>query len=211
MQLHQSYRPVGAFLSCDLVILSFGSTFWIQSVQFEVFTMNNMFICIVLFLTVQFYYCYWKEDNDKRPIFFLLSFAVFPIALKGAFVAALSLCNQHTIVFYLIPIILSIFLLLITSHELSFTRFLFLVAAFLVGCSPYLYLVIASFTPRKGNWGDMTTWTGFASSFPLLQASFTMFCARTMEPSNSSRETITRREEKCSSGESSASSKGLQR
>ncbi|KAK8815763.1 hypothetical protein WA538_004887 [Blastocystis sp. DL] len=113
--------------------------------------MNNMFICIVLFLTVQFYYHYWREENEK----------LFPIALKGAFVAALSLGNQHTIVFYLIPIILAIFLTLLLSRELSFTRFLLLAAAFLAGCLPYLHLVIASFTPRKGNWGDMTTWTGF--------------------------------------------------
>ena len=173
--------------------------------------MNNMFICIILFLTVQFYYSYWRENNDKRPILFLPSLVVFPIALKGAFIAALSLCNQHTIVFYLIPIILSIFVTLITSHELSFTRFLLLAGTFLAGCSPYLYLVIASFTPRKGNWGDMTTWTGFSLSSPLSQVSFTTFCARTMEPSSSSRERITRREEKCSSGESSASSVAPQR
>ena len=173
--------------------------------------MNNMFICIILFLTVQFYYSYWRENNDNRPLLFLSSLIVFPIALKGAFIAALSLCNQHTIVFYLVPIILSIFITLITSHELSFTRFLLLAGAFLVGCSPYLYLVIASFTPRKGNWGDMTTWTGFSFSFPLLQVSFTTFCARIMEPSNSSRERTTRSEEKCSSGESSASSEVLRR
>ena len=159
--------------------------------------MNNMFICIVLFLTVQFYYHYWREENEKRSPSLFPSLVVFPIALKGAFVAALSLGNQHTIVFYLIPIILA----------LSITRFLLLAAAFLAGCLPYLHLVIASFTPRKGNWGDMTTWTGFASFSPPLQASSTTSSARTTEPSSSSRATTTRSGEKCSSGDLSASSK----
>ena len=205
--MHQSPRHVVAVFSCDLVILSFGSTFWIQSVQFEVFTMNNMFICIVLFLTVQFYYHYWREENEKRSPSLFPSLVVFPIALKGAFVAALSLGNQHTIVFYLIPIILAIFLSRLLSRELSFSRFLLLAAAFLAGGLPYLHLVIASFTPRKGNWGDMTTWTGFASSSPPLQASSTTSSARTTEPSSSSRATTTRSGEKCSSGDLSASSK----
>ena len=48
------------------VLLSFGQTFWIQSVQFEVFTLNNLFICLVLYLTVKFYYYYWREENQHR-------------------------------------------------------------------------------------------------------------------------------------------------
>ena len=81
---------------------------------------------------------------------------MYPIALKGAFLAALSMCNQHTIVFYLVPIIV----ILLIEHELSLRRFFMLSLIFLVGLLPYLYLVISSFTPRKGNWGDMTTWNG---------------------------------------------------
>mgnify|MGYP006958024078 FL=1 len=70
------------------------------------------------------------------------------------------MCNQHTIVFYLVPIIVTIFVILLIEHELSLRRFFMLSLIFLVGLLPYLYLVISSFTPRKGNWGDMTTWNG---------------------------------------------------
>ena len=48
------------------VLLSFGQTFWIQSVQYEVFTLNNLFITIVLYLTVRFYYFYWRDQNQHR-------------------------------------------------------------------------------------------------------------------------------------------------
>lgn len=49
-----------------VVLISLGETLWTQSVQFEVFTMNNMFVAIVLFLTIRFYYAYWQEDSEHR-------------------------------------------------------------------------------------------------------------------------------------------------
>lgn len=49
-----------------VVLISLGETLWTQSVQFEVFTMNNMFVAIVLFLTIRFYYAYWQEDFQHR-------------------------------------------------------------------------------------------------------------------------------------------------
>lgn len=52
-----------------LVLISLGETLWTQSVQFEVFTMNNMFVSIVLFLTIRFYYAYWHEDYMHRLCF----------------------------------------------------------------------------------------------------------------------------------------------
>ena len=85
---------------------------------------------------------------------------VFPIAAKGALVAGLSLCNQHTIVFYLAPIILAIFSVLWKSKELSAKRIGILTGMFFLGLSPYIYLIVSSHYPRKGNWGDMTSWTG---------------------------------------------------
>ena len=52
--------------SSTVVLISLGETLWTQSVQFEVFTMNNMFVAIVLFLTIRFYYAYWQEDSEHR-------------------------------------------------------------------------------------------------------------------------------------------------
>ena len=85
---------------------------------------------------------------------------VFRIACYGAFISALSLCNQHTIVFYLFPIILSILYLLIKSHELTTKRFFQLTLLFFAGLLPYAYLVIDSYFPKKASWGDAHTLYG---------------------------------------------------
>lgn len=143
-----------------IVLIAFGETLWIQSVQYEVFTMNNMFICVILFLTVRFYYAYWNEDYKNCTTFLHPLRVVYSIALIGAFVGGLSLCNQHTIIFYLLPIILSILGILFKTSQLTTKRFLQLASLFLLGLLPYLYLVIASFFPKIGNWGDMRTWKG---------------------------------------------------
>lgn len=65
------YHQVGIVVLCDVVLLSFGPTFWTQSVQFEVFTMNNMFISVILFLTVLFFYYYWREQKQRCKLFIL--------------------------------------------------------------------------------------------------------------------------------------------
>ena len=71
------------------VLLSFGQTFWIQSVQFEVFTLNNLFICIVLYLTVKFYYYYWREENQHR----ILCFISVPNSVPHRVLRSLHICS----------------------------------------------------------------------------------------------------------------------
>lgn len=90
------------------------------------------------------------------PIFKLVK----PISLAGAFFSGLALCNQHTIIFYLLPIIFSILFLLFKSHQLNWKLFLQLALLFFLALTPYLYLVLSSYNPQIGNWGDMRTWKG---------------------------------------------------
>ena len=52
--------------SSTVVLISLGETLLTQYFQFEVFTINNMFGGIVLFLTIRFYYAYWQEDAEHR-------------------------------------------------------------------------------------------------------------------------------------------------
>lgn len=85
---------------------------------------------------------------------------MFRIACYGAFISALSLCNQHTIVFYLFPIIVSILYILLKTHELNSKRFFQLTFLFLAGLLPYAYLVIDSYFPKKASWGDAHTLYG---------------------------------------------------
>lgn len=91
---------------------------------------------------------------------------MYPIALIGSFTAGLSMSNQQTILFYLIPIILSIFVTLLRAHELSLYRFLLLFLALLAGLLPYAYLVVASVFPKIGNWGDMRSLQGSLLTSP---------------------------------------------
>ena len=127
-------------------------------------------------------------------------------------VAGLSLCNQHTIVFYLAPIILVIFSFLWKSKELSVKRIGILAGMFFLGLSPYIYLVISSHYPRKGNWGDMTSWKGNLLFFlPNNQAYCITFFERITVLSAYFREIRMPMREKCSSGVFSVLSKAQQR
>lgn len=78
---------------------------WIQSVQYEVFTMNNMFVCIILFLAVRFFYAYWNEDFKNRELFLSFfihspshclnwSFCSRPIFMQSAYNCLLSNSNN---------------------------------------------------------------------------------------------------------------------
>lgn len=98
---------------------------------------------------------------------------MFSIALLGAFVSGLSLCNQHTIVFYLFPISLSILFIFYELGLSSWRLLASLAGAFFLGLLPYLYLVVASITPKIGSWGDMTSWNGFLTE--LLRKEYGTF------------------------------------
>lgn len=129
------------------------------------------------------------------------SHVVFPISLIGSFTAGLSLCNQQTILFYLIPIILSIFITLLRTHQLTPRRFLFLVAALFLGLLPYAYLPIISFFPQIGNWGDMRSLKGRLSFPSYPQASSPSCCAANTVRSSSSPAMTAPARARCSSTE----------
>ena len=129
--------------------LAISPLFWQYSITAEVFSMNNMFAMLIIYLTLLF-----STYPQKRTL------------ILGAFISSLSICNQHTIILFLIPIILWILFLsrkFLWKHP-SFI--LTLSISFLAGLLPHIYLpYIASVDPKPGSWGHLSTFEGFLHHF----------------------------------------------
>ena len=116
---------------------------WNYSIQAEVFAMNNMFVAMLAYLLI----LYCKDPCPEH-------------AYLGALVCGLGLTNQHTIVFVVAPVVVYVLgsgrrtlLAGATVARLAFY--------FLLGMSPYAYLVAASWGGKPGSWGDTGTLGGF--------------------------------------------------
>ena len=72
------------------------------------------------------------------------------------------MCNQHTMVLFLLPIIGWVLATLGLRKELTFSRFLSLALFFFAGLLPYAHLACAStYNLQRGSWGDLSTFDGF--------------------------------------------------
>src|SRR3989344_5451860 len=113
-----------ASISASL-FLAFSYLFWLYSLVAEVFSLNNLFVALIILIAI---YIMGNPKNIK--LFYLLSF-VFGLALT----------NHHTILL-LIPALL--FLILTTNPKLFLQPKFLLLALFffLLGLAPYIYLPI---------------------------------------------------------------------
>jgi hypothetical protein len=83
----------------------------------------------------------------------------------GAFFIGLGLTNQHTLVFYAVPLIIWAMYLLPSLMRVAV--FLKMCAAGLVGLLPYAYLPLASMRMPAATWGDQSSFQGdFSTLFP---------------------------------------------
>ncbi|PNI83533.1 TMEM260 isoform 7 [Pan troglodytes] len=73
-------------------VFSFSRLTWQWSIAAEVFSLNNLFVGLLMALTVHFEEAATAKERSK-------------IAKIGAFCCGLSLCNQHTIILYVLCII----------------------------------------------------------------------------------------------------------
>ena len=129
------------------LLYAFSPLVWTYSVGSEVFAMNNFFASLVVLLTVRF------ADTSNAA-------GRGRVAALGALVCGLGMCNQHTLILYIIPFVA--WILFALRRTLTGRQFLGLAAVFFAGLAPYAYLPIASTTfPKRGAWGDMSTLQGF--------------------------------------------------
>lgn len=141
----------GSLLAMGL--FAFSPLIWQYAVTAEVFPMNTFFAALIVYLVLLF--------SSMRK---------FSIALFGAFICGLALCNQHTIVLYEAPLILWM-LFLLRHRVLEKGGIMCLVQlglSFLSGLLPYAYLPLSAlYLPQnKGmSWGYVATLHGFLHHF----------------------------------------------
>ncbi|XP_029688757.1 transmembrane protein 260 isoform X2 [Takifugu rubripes] len=149
----------GAILAGGLFAVSRLS--WQWSVVAEVFTLNNLFVGVLLLLTASFHRA--KNASQRRKI-----------AHWGALCCGLGLCNQHTLVLYVLVIVPWVLHRLYSHKELSVSALITLGVCFLVGFLPYIYLPISSFLNQaRWSWGDQTTLSGLLTH--LLRVEYGTF------------------------------------
>ncbi|XP_074548789.1 protein O-mannosyl-transferase TMEM260 [Halichoeres trimaculatus] len=142
---------------------------WQWSVVAEVFTLNNFFVGLLFFLTASFH-C--AEDSAERR----------KMAHWGALCCGLGLCNQHTLVLYVLVIIPWVLYRLHAHRELYFSVLISLGVCFLVGFLPYIYLPVSSYlNTARWSWGDQTTLSGLLTH--LLRAEYGTFSLAKSESS----------------------------
>ncbi|KAK3262544.1 hypothetical protein CYMTET_28606 [Cymbomonas tetramitiformis] len=128
----------------------FSPLIWLHGIQPEVFALNNLITCAILWLLVVF-----MTSPDARR--------VQTVACTAAFLAGLSLTNQHTIVLFLLPT--GVVALWRRRRMLSPGLLLLCVALGLLGLLPLLRLVLKARPSAQFSWGDTATWEGFKTHF----------------------------------------------
>ncbi|KAK2891755.1 protein O-mannosyl-transferase TMEM260 isoform X1 [Channa argus] len=157
----------GAVLSGGLFAVSRLS--WQWSMVAEVFTLNNLFVGL-LFSLVTSFHCAENASQRKKT------------AHWGALCCGLGLCNQHTLVLYILVIIPWVLYQLSSHKELSFRGLISLGVCFLTGFLPYIYLPISSYlNTARWSWGDQTTLSGLLTH--LLRAEYGTFSLAKTESS----------------------------
>jgi len=150
--------------TAGILFLSFTSSFWLQTVRAEVYTLNLFFTLILIFLSIK-----WADDNlsiDSYKIFLLFSFSF-----------GISLANHPLLIATLAPAFLLYYLMTDAKRFLAPTRLMLGSVLFLIGMSVYLYLPIRASLSPAINWGNPDTFSGLIS-----------YLLRTSQPIGSSAE-----------------------
>ncbi|XP_052639503.1 transmembrane protein 260 isoform X2 [Harpia harpyja] len=163
-------------------VFSFSRLTWQWSIAAEVFSLNNLFVGLLMALTAHFEEASTAKERSK-------------ISKLGAFCCGLSLCNQHTIVLYIACIVPWVLSRLFRKTELSLGHLLKLGLCFLAGLLPYLYLPASSYLNQaRWTWGDQTTFQGFLTHF--LREEYGTFNLAKSETGSSMREMLVTKQQK---------------
>jgi hypothetical protein len=123
--LHRAARALtrcGAAASMAAGMYGLSPLIWNNAMQAEVFSLNNLFVCLITNILVRYLN---RRDGSSNSLAYL-----------GAFVSGLGLTNQHTLLLYLAVIVPTV----LWSGRSTLLRplpFLLLTAAFTAGLMPY--------------------------------------------------------------------------
>jgi tetratricopeptide (TPR) repeat protein len=132
------------------LFLAFSTSFWLQAIRAEVYTLNIFFTLLLTFLLIR-----WQQIKELN-----LS---FKILILFSFVLGLSLTNHPLLIITLLPGFLFLFF---CGNFRSFLKpeRLFILSLFLMlGISVYLYLPIRSSLSPAINWGKPDSWSNLIS------------------------------------------------
>ena len=152
--------PSVAFLCAGWI--GFSRLFWMWSIQGEIFSLNNLFCCLVMLLAYKF-----EAAKDKLRE-----------AKISAFICGLSLSNQHTSVLFIFPFAAKVAYKIVFKEKASAGEVGKIILYGLLGMSWYLQLPISHyfFQPRV-TWGEFNSVSNFirhmlrldyGSSFKLI-------------------------------------------
>ncbi len=129
----------------SVLLFAFSSSFWLQTVRAEVYTLNLFFSLTSIFLLLR-----WRRERSVGSGFKWL--------MLFFFVLGLSLTNHPLLALTLTPAFL--LLVLFTDYRvlLSAKRLVLLAISVLLGFSLYLYLPIRSTLNPAVNWGKPDSW-----------------------------------------------------
>jgi hypothetical protein len=144
-------------------LFAFSPLVWTYATQAEVFSLNNLFVALLLYLLVRF-----NREGSLKWVFI------------GAFVSGLGLSNHHTLILYIIPIAIWVGWLQRDALK-DWRNSIKIVGLFFLGLTPYLYLPIAAVRLPLVSWGRPDTLAGFIThitraeygSFKLVGNSYT--------------------------------------
>lgn len=153
---------------------AFSPTVWLYSIQGEVFALNNLLCCAMVFLSVRFFQADTSERRynnlkkgirDNQEAGALKNVSSLSTALVGAFVCGLAMTNQHTTVLYVGPTVLVVTFFLWRGRHLNFQSIVGLSRCLVLGMSPYIYLPISASFKGQDSWGDQRSLSGFLHHF----------------------------------------------
>ncbi|GAM25052.1 hypothetical protein SAMD00019534_082270 [Acytostelium subglobosum LB1] len=143
-------------------LFTFSPLIWCYHIQGEVFSMNNMFVALLVLEAVWYVRTRIFENERFNPSFWTSD----RIAYLSAFTCAIGLTNQHTLVLVVVPFAFWLMLIAGRDHLWSINNLTNLTIATLSGLSPYLYLIIApTLRPTEYSWGNTSTLKGFMTHF----------------------------------------------
>lgn len=150
-----SRKPQARYLVPSIAFFSslcfaFSATFWSQSIEAEVYSINAFFIVLIIYLLIKIIISPPKDYN----YFFI------------AFICGLSLTNHHTTALLILVCAIYILYDRWTKHYSLKTNIKFfspIIFFALIGLSLYIYLPLRSFTDPIIDWGNPDTFEKFTN------------------------------------------------
>ncbi len=125
-------------------IISASPLFWSQSIVTEVYSLNALFVSIILLIS-------YKIIDNPDSESYKTKCLVWGLAV------GLSLGNHLTILAVIAPL----FCIILTELKLNFKKYIYIVTGLIIGLSTYIYIPISAAQNPPINWGGADTFSGF--------------------------------------------------